>query len=77
MARDSAEVWAKRVERWRDSGLTAAQYSGEVGVNPRTLVYWSWRLRQQSMGQVTQAAKAKAVRPTFVEGKTSPDPVVT
>ena len=41
---ESREVWAKRVERWGDSGLTAGEFAGEIGVNPRTLTYWKWRL---------------------------------
>jgi transposase len=36
--------WAKRVERWKDSGLTAKEFAAELGVNPRTLVYWKWQL---------------------------------
>ncbi|WP_444547639.1 IS66 family insertion sequence element accessory protein TnpA [Sorangium atrum] len=38
------EEWRKRVERWRDSGLTAAEFAGELGINPRTLMYWKWLL---------------------------------
>ena len=37
MARESREEWAKRAERWRDSGLRAAEFAAEVGVNPWTL----------------------------------------
>ncbi|WP_437746556.1 hypothetical protein WMF39_17015 [Sorangium sp. So ce1504] len=36
--------WRKRVERWRDSGLTAAEFAGELGINPRTLMHWKWLL---------------------------------
>lgn len=44
MARDGREVWAKRVERWRESGLTAKEYAAEVGLNPNTLTHWGSRL---------------------------------
>lgn len=44
MARSNRDERAKRVERWQDSGLTAAEFGAEVGVNPRTLSYWKWRL---------------------------------
>jgi hypothetical protein len=27
------EEWAKRVERWRDSGLTTAEFAAELGVS--------------------------------------------
>lgn len=36
--------WAKRVERWVDSGLTAKEYAAETGLNANTLAYWRWRL---------------------------------
>jgi hypothetical protein len=36
-ARVEREEWAKRVERWRDSGLTTAEFATELGINPRTL----------------------------------------
>lgn len=45
MARAGREVWTKRVERWRESGLTAKEYAAEVGINANTLSHWGWRLR--------------------------------
>lgn len=42
--RVSREEWAKRVERWRDSGLTSAEFAAEIGINPHTLTYWKWVL---------------------------------
>lgn len=78
MDRVSREAWAKRVERWRESGLTAAQYAAEIGVRPQTLSWWKWRLA--SLGQVRTVSqrgqrrtslkpvKASTVSPlTFVE----------
>ena len=44
MARTSRAEWAKRVERWKDSGLTAKEFGTETGVNPSTLAFWSWKL---------------------------------
>jgi hypothetical protein len=44
--RASRAEWAKRVERWEDSGLTADQYAAELGINPRTLTYWKYILRR-------------------------------
>ena len=40
------EEWQKRVERWRESGLTADQYAGEAGINAGTLKYWRYRLNK-------------------------------
>jgi transposase-like protein len=45
MGRESQDVWAKRVERWRDSGLTVKEFAAEIGVNANTLSGWRWRLR--------------------------------
>ena len=42
--RVSRDEWAKRVERWKDSGLTAKEFASELGVNPRSLVFWKWQL---------------------------------
>lgn len=47
MARDVRAVWAKRVERWIDSGLTAHEFATEVGVNANTLSHWKWRLSKE------------------------------
>jgi hypothetical protein len=44
MSRESQSEWAKRVERWRDSGLTAKEFAAETGLNASTLSYWKWRL---------------------------------
>lgn len=44
MRRTSAEEWAKRVEGWKDSGLTATEFCRETGLNPRTLSWWAWKL---------------------------------
>jgi transposase-like protein len=55
MARDTREVWLKRVERLADSGLTAKEFAAEIGVNANTLAGWRWRL-----GQGEQAQKGPA-----------------
>ncbi len=48
MARATREIWAKRVERWADSGLTAEEFAKETGINPRTLAFWKWQLARRS-----------------------------
>ena len=44
--RTSAEEWRKRVERWKESGLTAKQFAADTGVNAGTLQFWSCKLRR-------------------------------
>lgn len=45
------EEWAKRVKRWRDSGLTTAEFAAELGINSRTLTYWAWTLKREASGK--------------------------
>ena len=45
--------WAKRVERWADSGLTAKEFAAEIGINPRSLVFWKWQLKRDAQGAPT------------------------
>lgn len=67
MARAQREIWVKRVERWRESGLTAGDYARETGINAHTLQHWSWRLKR---GDRERAPKAKQSAPlSFVEVK--------
>jgi len=73
MERASSEEWAKRVERWRDSGLSAT----EVGLNAHSLRWWSWRLggAQKSSSPKPRTRRARSTTPsaptlapmTFVE----------
>ncbi len=44
MSRTSRAEWAKRVERWKDSGLTAKEFAAEAGLKASTLSYWKWKL---------------------------------
>jgi len=62
-ARASREVWAKRVERWRDSGLSAPEFARELGVNPRTLSYWKYALKR---APAPSAPKARGRRPRLI-----------
>ena len=64
MARDTRSIWAKRVERWRDSGLTANEFAAELGINARTLSYWKYRLKKED--------RVEAAAPAFVEAAVMP-----
>ena len=58
--RASRDEWAKRVERWRDSGLTAEQFASEVGINANTLKFWSYKVGKGAAPAPTRARKAPA-----------------
>jgi len=47
MERASREIWAKRVERWKDSGLTAKEFAAELDVSAASLTFWKWKLKRQ------------------------------
>jgi hypothetical protein len=77
--RSSREEWRKRVERWKDSGLTAEQYASELGINAKTLQFWKYKLgRPQPPGgrrptpsgreRLETALPLVEVRPTFPIG---------
>jgi hypothetical protein len=53
------EEWAKRVERWKDSGLSLSQYSGEVGVSASALKWWKWRLESDAKAKPGSLGKGK------------------
>jgi len=61
-ARESREVWAKRVERWKDSGLVCTDFCAKIDVNPRTLLYWAWRLRKDGRASTRKAKPVEAPR---------------
>lgn len=73
MGPTSRETWAKRVERWKESGLTAAQFAAETGISPSSLSWWKWRLGSEARkgvhDEVTKRQRrARRVSPlTFVE----------
>jgi hypothetical protein len=60
------EEWAKRVARWRDSGLTTAEFAAELGINPKTLTYWAWTLKREASGKkrVWSSKRPTAARAT-------------
>ena len=62
MARESREVWAKRIERWGETGLTAEEFADEVGVNVHTLRHWKWLL-----GNRPPVRRSLCPAPPFVE----------
>src|SRR5438105_5769662 len=56
------DIWVKRVERRRDSGLTAKEFAAEIGVNANTLSQWRWRLAKEA-----RECEAGNQPPRFVE----------
>ncbi len=80
MSRTSRSEWAKRVQRWAESGLTAKEFAAETGLKASTLSFWKWRLGSEQRAQVAApemtsakrgrrgtAGRARPSVPTFVE----------
>jgi len=67
MGRESCEVWTKRVERWRDSGLSASEFAAEIGVNPNSLRHWGWRVKAERRRAESKPSAMEADALTWVE----------
>ena len=48
----SRRLWTKRVERWRESGLSANEFATELGVNAATLAQWKYRLAAEAQAEM-------------------------
>lgn len=60
--------WQKRIERWKDSGLTAEQFAAELGINAGTLRYWKYAFDKESRSPAApKIASAPAKVADFVE----------
>jgi hypothetical protein len=64
--RASRAEWQKRIERWKDSGLSAEQFAAELGVNAGTLRHWKYFLGKRASG-ATVATRAPAAAADLVE----------
>jgi len=61
------EVWTKRVERWRDSGRSAAEFAAEIGVNANRLRHWGWRTNAELRRAKAKPTAVQAEALTWVE----------
>ena len=70
----SAEEWQKRLERWRESGLTAEQFASELGINAGTLKFWRYKVNKavRVTAQERRPVKPAAVTSAFVEVRAAP-----
>lgn len=65
MARESRQVWARRVARWARSGASRDEFAAREGVRPATLAWWRWFLGSKSPAPTTTALAKQDV--AFVE----------
>ena len=68
------------MERWKDSDLSAADFAKELGINPRTLIYWKWRFGSEARKKARRPAKATVqfleLTPAQIAPATTAAPVV-
>jgi hypothetical protein len=62
MARTSRETWAKRVEQWKDSGLSGPEFAQELGISAHSLSWWKWRLRADARKAASPEAMKRRPR---------------
>src|SRR5450432_2330747 len=63
--RANRDEWVKRVDRWRESGLTAEEFANELGCSRRSLVFWKWKLGKGARAtRVVSSAKVRRVAMT-------------
>lgn len=60
MERVSREVWAKHVERWQDSGLTAKEFAAELDVSASSLTFWKWKLRRLANPETARVTRKRS-----------------
>lgn len=68
-----AEVWRERVRRWKESGLTAAQFAAQEGLpRAQALSWWAHRLsRSPKSDKPAAALKLVRVEPMVLESGVS------
>jgi transposase len=70
--------WRKRVQRWKESGLTAKEFAAEVGINAGTLQFWRCKLKQGDAppARRTRRSPSAAILSSLVEVSATAAPVV-
>jgi len=68
MQKEPREAWAKRVEQWQQSGLSAKAFAAREGVSWHALKNWKHRLTREDSGR-TRSSTALVKRT-----RTSPSP---
>ena len=48
--------WARRLEKWRRSGLDLRAYAAREGLALRSLAWWRWRLEHDAKSPATSTA---------------------
>jgi hypothetical protein len=60
MEHETRETWSKRVERWKESGLSSKEFASELGINAHSLLWWKWRLAAEAKGKIFAPPRRRA-----------------
>lgn len=60
MERTSRATWSKRVERWKESGLSAEEFAEKAGLRATTLTWWKWRLGADERAKTPRALAVRS-----------------
>ena len=71
MARADRATWARRVQTWKASGLSGAAYAAKIGVHPKTLAYWRWRLESGGDDRRRENPRGPKAAPVVALARTS------
>ena len=63
------EKWAKRVERWKDSGLSAKEFGAETGISARSLTWWRWHLSRRDAALTPKRRRRSTAQAPVVMAK--------
>jgi transposase-like protein len=75
-ARVDRDEWRRRVERWKDSGLTAKEFAAEVGINAGTLQFWRYKLKRDGRPARRPKTPSDAILSSLVEVRASAGAIV-
>jgi len=63
--------WQKRIERWKDSGLSAEQFAAELNINAGTLRYWKYALGKEARSATVKTASGSVKASDLIEVRQS------
>jgi transposase-like protein len=66
-ARVGRDEWRRRIDRWKDSGLTAKEFAAELGINAGTLQVWRYKLRGDRRQRPRTKASSDTILSSLVE----------
>jgi hypothetical protein len=76
MKRQTIHEWAKRIDEWKASGVSAEEFARKLGVAKKTLEWWHWKLggkrRSKNDLATVQPSTIDATPLTFIEMSSAP-----